>query len=211
MIDRPLVALLAGCAVFAGLIVFELLPDMPDPRAPEIAPAAPAPALAKPPAKVSAAALSSTVLAAPLFSPTRHPPDASGGPSNSELNDVRLSGIVVEPDRRLAIFAVPGGKAMVRGEGEELNGWRLDSISEIAVSLSGPGGARTLEPRPDQTLVRSAPARPVPAAVSAAPPQPASAPPTPGGGGTPRLTGPLRPLRPSGGAAPADAGSAPHQ
>ena len=48
-----------------------------------------------------------TILARPLFSPSRRPETAkSEGPADPTLNDVRLSGIVIEPDRRLAIFAV---------------------------------------------------------------------------------------------------------
>jgi hypothetical protein len=42
---------------------------------------------------------------------------------------VRLSGIVIEPDRRIAIFAVNGTKAVVLSEGEALKDWRSDSIT----------------------------------------------------------------------------------
>jgi hypothetical protein len=78
---------------------------------------------------------------------------ASAAPEQTEA---RLSGIVVAPNHRLAIFAVSDGKAVIRSEGDTLNGWRLDSISTMAVSVSGPGGTRTLEPRPGRDLLKPA-------------------------------------------------------
>jgi hypothetical protein len=117
-----------------------------------------------------------TILARPLFTQSRHPPDttSSKGPADTGLADVRLTGILVEPHLRLAIFAVSGAKPLTLSEGEALNGWRLDSISPQEVLLSGPGGARTLELKADSKLVRQArvpAARPKP--PQAAPPGPA--------------------------------------
>ena len=71
-----------------------------------------------------------------------------------ELSNVRLTGVVIQPDRQLAIFAVTGAKPRTLSLGEALNGWKLDSISPEGVSLSGPGGTRTLQPEGDTTLVR---------------------------------------------------------
>ena len=128
-----------------------------------------------------------TSLARPLFSPSRRPPETvkSEGPADPELSDVRLTGIVIEPDRRLAIFAVAGAKPRTLLLGEALNGWKIDSISPEEVALSGPGGTRTLQPEGDATLVRqarlpAAPAQPPPAAPpgqAPAPPQAGVAPP----------------------------------
>jgi hypothetical protein len=84
-----------------------------------------------------------------------------GGP-DGEFSNVRLTGIVIEPDRRLAIFAVTGAETRILSVGEALNGWKLDSISPGEVSLSGPGGTRTLQPQGDTTLVRQAPLPAVP-------------------------------------------------
>src|SRR5262249_40420856 len=60
--------------------------------------------------------------------------------------------------------------------GEALNDWKLDSISPEEVSLSGPGGTRTLQPKVDTTLVRQArvptpPAQSPPAAPAGTQPQ----------------------------------------
>ena len=57
--------------------------------------------------------LVATTLSRPLFSATRRPAEraVSGGPADPGLTDVRLTGIVIEPDRHTAIFAVKGEKA----------------------------------------------------------------------------------------------------
>ena len=102
-----------------------------------------------------------------------------------ELSNVRLTGVVIQPDRQLAIFAVTGAETRILSVGQALNGWKLDSISSEGVSLSGPGGTRTLQPEGDATLVRqarlpAAPAQPPPAAPpgqAPAPPQAGVAPP----------------------------------
>ena len=90
--------------------------------------------------------------------PTQRPPEAASSVSAGGFrpSDVRLSGIVIEPDRRIAIFIVKGAKSVVLSEGEALNDWRVDSISEQQVSLSGPSGTVTLKPKPDANLVRAA-------------------------------------------------------
>jgi hypothetical protein len=49
-------------------------------------------------------------IAEPLLGPTQRPPEAasSDNAGDPRLPDVRLTGIVIEPDRRIAIFAVNG-------------------------------------------------------------------------------------------------------
>jgi hypothetical protein len=101
------------------------------------------------------------------------------------MSDIRLTGIVVEPDRHLAIFAVAGAKPVVRAEGESLKEWRVESISPTEVSLTGPGGSRTLAPKTDPNLVRPGPpAFPGPAAGGRAA-QPGVAQPAPAAGRPP--------------------------
>ena len=117
-----------------------------------------------------------TALAQPLFSATRRPPDTAGGsqPAEPELLNVRLTGIVLEPERRLAIFAVPGSKPLSRAEGETINDWRVESIGPSQVSLSGAAGTMVLEPKFDPALVRAQPAAgaPVPNPLFPIPPAP---------------------------------------
>ncbi len=45
---------------------------------------------------------------------------------------------------------------MVVTEGETVSGWRVDSITPREVSLSGPGGTKTLQPKIDPNLTPSA-------------------------------------------------------
>jgi hypothetical protein len=132
-------------------------------------------------------------LARPLYSATRRPPQtADNAATDPGLTDTRLTGIVTEPDRRLAIFAVTGGKPVVLTEGETVSGWRIDSISPREVSVSGPSGTKTLQPRIDQNAVAQpagagagrgvagpAPPRPGAPPLPGAPPRP-GAPPLPG-------------------------------
>ena len=147
--------LLAGCVVSAGLILLGRGSDSPlferSPPATEI--------------KTGAQARE---IAEPLHGPTQRASQTASSDSHSDLGppDVRLSGIVIEPDRRIAIFAVNGTKAVVLSEGEALKDWRIDSISPQEVSLSGPAGTMTLKPKSDANLVRPAPPAAAPAGHS---------------------------------------------
>jgi hypothetical protein len=82
---------------------------------------------------------------------------SSADDANSPLRDARLTGVVIGPDLRIAIFAVSGTNPLVLSEGETLNDWRLDRISPGKVLLSGPAGSMKLEPKPDADLVRPPP------------------------------------------------------
>jgi hypothetical protein len=164
MIDRVVVLLLVGCALFGGVIVVELTSDAGTSASERVAmrPKPPVPPRVQGPPSDE---LLSTILARPLFSLTRQPaahasPDQ---PAGLDLAQVRLTGIVIEPGRHLAIFVVPGSKPMVLSEGETMKDWRLDSITRQAVVLSGPAGTRTLQPKIDANLVRRAPTPPPPA------------------------------------------------
>jgi hypothetical protein len=75
---------------------------------------------------------------------------------------VRLTGVVIGPDLRIAIFAVTGTNPLMLSEGEALKDWRLDSISPEKVLLSGPAGNIALKLKPDANLDRHPPAGAVP-------------------------------------------------
>jgi hypothetical protein len=209
MIDRVLVLLLAGCALFGSVIFVELMSE--DAGASASAPVAIQSEPATPPQAQGPRIddLLATILGRPLFSPTRQPaghatPDQ---PMDLDLAEVRLTGIVIDPDHHIAIFAVPGAKPMVRSEGETMKDWRLDSITPQEVVLSGPGGTRTLQPKTDASLVRRAPAPP-PAAARPAQNPAAAQPGAPGNAARqPPGAAPLRPasvpaVRPPGTATP---------
>ena len=177
MIDRFVTYLLiAGCLIFGALVLLELRPAAPDTATPnEVSshPDTPSAAQREPSTRLDE--LLAVALARPLFSNTRRPPPATATDNtNSDLADMRLTGIVTEPDHHLAIFAVNGAKPLRVTEGEAVSGWRIESITPREVSLSGPGGTKTLEPKLDPNLVQQAPPAPPanPAARQPAQPQP---------------------------------------
>jgi hypothetical protein len=175
MINRLLVITIAGCALLGSVIVVELRSE--DDGAFASAPLAPRLETDTPPRATGPRVddLLATILARPLFSPTRHPaahPDQSTG---FDLGNVRLTGIVIEPGHHFAIFAVPDAKPIVRSEGEMINEWRLDSITPEEVVLSSSAGTASLQPKIDASLVRrsAVPARPPnPPQAAASNPQP---------------------------------------
>ena len=157
MIDRlVLLLMVGGCLLFGVIILRELAPAgaedsvtaeataRSDATSPKNRPSTPRPE-----------ELVATALARPLFSSTRRPPqDAPSGPAaDGDLADARLTGIITTPGRRIAIFALSGDKPLRVAEGEAVSGWRIESITPREVSLSGPSGAKTLQPKHDPNLV----------------------------------------------------------
>jgi general secretion pathway protein N len=194
MTDRFVLPLLiVGCLVFGSLLFIELGPAGTEDTA--IAEAATrtdtAPA-ARRPQNPRIDELLTVILARPLFSSTRRPAQtASPGANDSDLADTRLTGIVTEPGRRIAIFAVSGDKPLRVAEGDAVSGWRIESITPREVSLSGPTGTKTMQPKLDRNLAPppaqpppGTPPRPAAPSAAARPPiQPAAAgvaPPNPG-------------------------------
>ena len=176
MIDRlVLVLILAGCALFAAIIAAEITATPDSGLTATVA--SPSSEASLPPTRQQPRGrydeLLATILARPLFSATRRPPPRGGNDTTAEsgLTDTRLAGIVIAPGHRIAIFAPNGAKALVVGEGETVSGWRVESITPREVSLSGPGGTKTLQPKFDPNL-----APPPIAAVGSGNPPPAAIP-----------------------------------
>jgi hypothetical protein len=166
--------LLAGCVVCAGLILIEFGSNNYH---------RPSSGASLPLAGFEPAAPKIRTLADAPFSPEQRRPKTPS-PTNdadSQLRDVRLTGVVIGPDLRVAIFAMTGASSLMLSEGDALKGWRLDSISPEKVVLNGPAGTIVLEPKPDANLVRPPP----PAAVQSDQPE-ASVPPTVALAGAPR-------------------------
>jgi hypothetical protein len=180
MIDRLVAPLLvAGCVAFGTVLSVEIA----TPERVSVAPNGAAervdalPALQQLPADSGPPPIAA-ILARPLFSLSRRPPQskAGGGTDDTGLADSRLAGIVIEPNHRFAIFAPEGAKLLTVTEGETVSGWRIDSISPHEVSLSGPDGARTLQPKFDPNLAPPPEPAPMPAQAQAAPPNMRTAP-----------------------------------
>ncbi|HTV46470.1 MAG TPA: hypothetical protein VMF05_14250 [Stellaceae bacterium] len=158
MIDRlalPLLLLL--CGLFAAVVVAELRPASTEPAQADAAIPAPKPLPAPPLREADSGydTLMATTLARPLFSSTRRPPVQNSGDAadDSGLADTRLAGILIEPGHRIAIFAPTGAKAVTVTQGQTVGSWRVDSITPVEVSLSGPDGTKTLQPKFDPNLV----------------------------------------------------------
>jgi hypothetical protein len=163
MIDRFVTYLLiGGCLIFGALVLLELRPAASDTATPNEVSRRPDTASAahrEPSTRLDE--LLAVALARPLFSSTRRPPQAAATDNtDSDLADMRLTGIVTEPDHHVAIFAVNGTKPLRLSEGEAVSGWRIESITPHEVSLSGPGGTKTLEPKLDPNLVQQPPPQP---------------------------------------------------
>jgi len=160
MIDRLVIyLLLAGCLIFGAVVLLELKPSATDTAAPnEISRRAETSSAVRRQPSTRLEELLAMALARPLFSSTRRPPQSAANDSDasSDLADIRLTGIVTEPDHRVAIFAVNGAKPLRLSEGEAVRGWQVESITPREVSLSGPGGTKTLEPKLDPNLVQPA-------------------------------------------------------
>jgi hypothetical protein len=180
MIDRFVIYfLLAGCVIFGALVLLELKPAATDTAAPSgVARRADTASAARRQPSRRLDDLLAEALARPLFSTTRRPPQAAANDSvvSSDLADTRLTGIVTEPGHHVAIFAVNGAKPLRLSEGEAISGWRIESITPREVSLSGPGGTKTLEPKLDPNLAQPPPGpNPAPTAGARLPTPPAAA------------------------------------
>jgi hypothetical protein len=125
-------------------------------------------------------------LARPLFSLTRQP-DAEkakdvGTSPDQPTNDLpRLSGIQLVGTSKHAIFQPTGDvPPLVVAEGETLKDstWKVETIGLTSVTLSGPGGQTTVEPKFDENAVAPTPQLPPP---RPRPPQRGVVPPAPPG------------------------------
>ncbi len=136
-----LLALLGLVALgLAGVIGVELSA----PPARRVPPAAPASAASRAPVLAPDAAATrwaQVLLARPLFSPDRRPPDVVRSAAAAHALP-RLAGVLVGPEGRRALFA--GG--VVLAEGGALGPWRVAGIAAGQVTLTGPGGVRVLRP-----------------------------------------------------------------
>jgi hypothetical protein len=158
-------ALAAVAVGLVGMIAWEVSDGPP---AADVPP--PPPPTAQTASRASAPAVDrvgewvATALARPLFSPDRRPASvavtvATAGPSGLP----RLTGILVGPSERSAIFAAAGRNPIVVHEGGRIDAYTVMSIEAGEVRLRGPDGVRILHPtfqsRVDSTTQISVPAQ----------------------------------------------------
>jgi hypothetical protein len=99
-----------------------------------------------------------TVLGRPLFSRDRRPtPMVAKAGGEAPMSSLpRLTGVMVGPFGRNAIFAGPdGGKPITLAEGATLGVYTVQSIAPGRVTVSGPDGVRELEPSYDAVARRA--------------------------------------------------------
>jgi hypothetical protein len=153
MIDRRTLLLAGGCVFFAAVIAGEVSGGKDDNALVTEFPTRARDVHAEPPApRVPLDSILAATLARPLFDSTRRPP-RSTDPASSATTDKRLAGIIIEPGRHLAIFAAAGAKTLELTEGETVDGWRIERITPRQISLRGPSGIETFQPKLDPNLV----------------------------------------------------------
>jgi hypothetical protein len=81
------------------------------------------------------------ILARPLFAPSRR--SAAAAPAVAAAPP-RLTGVIIAPDARLALFASTEGKVTAVASGHSIAGYVVRSISLNKVVVSGPTGEREL-------------------------------------------------------------------
>lgn len=86
------------------------------------------------------------ILARPLFSPDRRPAARTEDVAARVTGPPRLTGILVGPFGRSAIFAGDGSKPIVLGEGGRIDAYKVRSIAAAEVQLDGPNGMERLQP-----------------------------------------------------------------
>jgi hypothetical protein len=116
-----------------------------------------------------------TAVARPLFSRDRRPTPVSaasgGGPAQGGLP--RLTGVVIGPFGRTAIFAGPdGARPVAVAEGKTLGAYTVRAIAPGQVTVTGPDGERVVTPVADAATrsTLAAPAPPAPAIPPGLPP-----------------------------------------
>jgi hypothetical protein len=158
--------LVLAAAALGGIIVLELgwrLPDG-DPMVPATA-SLPAPAApASTPAADDAGRRVAEVLARPLFSPGRRPAAEAAGPAAAAAALPRMTGVIVTPAGRRAIFVNGAGKPTVVTEGGRIGAYAVQSIEAGRVTLAGPDGQRVVatafDPKPAPRTAAPAPGLP---------------------------------------------------
>lgn len=88
-----------------------------------------------------------TILARPLFNPTRRPAETQA----TEDSLPRLAGIVVSHGRRHAIFMIPGqARGRIADVGDVVGPWRVLAIENGTIRVRGATGEQAMRPDRDR-------------------------------------------------------------
>lgn len=86
------------------------------------------------------------ILARPLFSPTRRPPEMTDHDKPGLVAVPRLAGVVVGAGQAGAIFAEAGSKPIVVKVGDRVGPYTVKSVAVGQVTVEGPSGTEVLHP-----------------------------------------------------------------
>jgi hypothetical protein len=145
---RPVPVLAAAAAALACLLGWEVIAE------PEPLPGPVAVQVAVPPARApdplesdadSVENFAAAALARPLFRQDRRPP-AADSPDAAPEEPPRLTGIIIGPNGRRAIFEDPSGRSKVAAPGDRVGRFTVAAIAPGQVSLTASEGERVLRP-----------------------------------------------------------------
>ena len=148
--NRAAMALALLAVVLAGLVLAELLLPIGADEGDAAGPPSPQTDAAMASGPNSATGMVAAILGRPLFRTDRKPApgDTRGMASGAPADLPRLTAILMTAEEKRAIFQ-PVGKErpIVVVEGETVGNWRVQQIAVDAVTLTGPGGTRRIEPK----------------------------------------------------------------
>lgn len=105
--------------------------------------------------------IAAEILKRPLFTPGRQPPEEKVVKAEPPQLQGRLSGVMLRPDLREALFTRPGGKPIAVKEGQVIDGWTMSRIESDQVVLTSEFGEKIVKPSNGSVEEVAAPARPV--------------------------------------------------
>jgi len=168
------IALGALCVGLFGIIIIEISFPLPDAAQPEAAAGrAAAVPTGNPAPAIDSNKLIAEILQRPLFTPGRRQSepdtDEESEPEKKGTAEFRgrLAGVMLRPGGGEALFAREGEKPIAATEGQEIDGWTVDSIEADHVVISSDLGERTIEPTPGERGAGAAAARRPPARQAA--------------------------------------------
>ena len=146
---RAALPLLVGsAALLAGVLYFETQPHAPLSRlSPETARQPLAHSHARPNvAQDGDARWSETILARPLFSPTRRPPRTVVSQTTAVVEKPRLAGVIIAAQGTGAIFVRQDGKPVFVSIGNRIGPYRIARIADGQVTVETATGTEILHP-----------------------------------------------------------------
>jgi hypothetical protein len=139
--------LVGACIVLGAVIVSEWIVAAPGLYADHSRIDAQAPHIERR-AAAKADQLVAEILARPLFTQGREPPQVNAPKPEPPRLEARLAGVSLRPNAKEAMFMRPGGKAVSVKEGQVIDGWMVSDIATDRVILTCSFGEQIVHPTP---------------------------------------------------------------